>query len=48
MERDARLMRKGQPFIFTDLMSGKGLDDVIGWIRREALLEDVEEPNLWR
>jgi urease accessory protein len=48
MERDARLMRKGQPFIFTDLMSGKGLDDVIGWIKREALLEDVEEPNLWR
>lgn len=46
MERDARLMRKGQPFIFTDLMSGIGLTDVIGWIKREALLEDVEAPNV--
>lgn len=46
MERDARLMRKGQPFIFTDLMSGIGLNDVIGWIKREALLEDIAAPNV--
>ncbi|MBS0029707.1 urease accessory protein UreG [Chitinophaga sp. 22321] len=46
MERDARKMRLGQPFVFTDLMSGKGLQDVISWIKRFALLEDVAAPNL--
>ncbi|MFY0255663.1 urease accessory protein UreG [Chitinophaga sp. 30R24] len=48
MERDARKMRQGQPFVFTDLMSGKGLQDVINWIKRYALLEDIAEPNLWK
>ena len=32
MERDARLMRKGALFIFTNLMELVGLDEVIGWI----------------
>ena len=48
MERDARLMRKGSPFIFTNLMSLQGLEDVIGWIKKYALLEAVSEPKLWR
>ena len=48
MERDARLMRRGQPFVFTNLMSGEGLDSVIGWIKKYALLEETEEPRLWR
>lgn len=48
MERDARLMRKGNPFVFTNLMSGEGLDSVIGWIKKYALLEEEEEPKLWR
>jgi urease accessory protein len=48
MERDARLMRKGQPFVFTDLMKGAGLDTVISWIKKYALLEDIAEPNLHR
>lgn len=48
MERDARLMRKGSPFIFTNLMSLQGLEDVIGWIKKYALLEAVDEPKLWR
>ncbi|MEZ2446340.1 urease accessory protein [Chitinophaga sp. W3I9] len=46
MERDARKMRVGQPFVFTDLMSGTGLQDVINWIKRYALLEDSAVPNL--
>src|SRR5476651_1883945 len=29
MERDAKLMRKGAPFVFTNLMSLHGLDSVI-------------------
>ncbi|KAA2238589.1 urease accessory protein UreG [Chitinophaga agrisoli] len=48
MDRDARLMRKGQPFVFTDLMRGIGLPEVIAWIKKYALLEDVTEPALQR
>jgi urease accessory protein len=48
MDRDARLMRKGQPFVFTDLMKGTGLDAVINWIKKYALLEEVAEPALQR
>jgi urease accessory protein len=48
MERDARKMRNGKPFIFTNLMKKKGLNDVIGWIQKYALLEEVNEPNLVR
>src|SRR5213596_2014425 len=42
MDRDARRMRKGQPFVFTNLMSLEGLENVIGWIKRYALLEETE------
>ncbi|HZH67233.1 MAG TPA: urease accessory protein UreG [Flavisolibacter sp.] len=48
MEKDARLMRKGAPFIFTNLMSGEGLDSVIGWIKKYGLTEEILEPKLWR
>ncbi len=46
MHNDARKMRKGNPFVFTDLMDGFGVDCVIGWIKKFALLEEVEEPVL--
>jgi urease accessory protein len=48
MERDARKMRNGAPFVFTNLMSLQGLDQVIGWIRRYALMEEIAEPELVR
>lgn len=48
MERDARKMRGGKPFVFTNLMSLQGLDTVIGWIKKYALLEDAAEPALVR
>lgn len=48
MENDARRMRKGAPFIFSNLIAMEGLDEVIGWIKKYALLEDVEEPQLTR
>lgn len=41
MERDSKKMRGGGPFIFTDIRSGKGLDEVTNWVRRHALLEDI-------
>ena len=45
MERDARCMRNGQPFIFNNLMKKENLDGVIGWIEKYALLKNVEEPK---
>jgi len=48
MERDAKKMRNGQPFVFTNLMSLQGLDAVIGWIKKYALLENLDEPALLR
>jgi len=48
MERDARIMRNGAPFVFTNLMSLDGLDHVVGWIKKYALTEEIEEPNLCR
>lgn len=48
MERDARKMRNGSPFIFTNLMSLQGLAEVIGWIKKYALLENIDEPALYR
>ncbi len=48
MEHDARRMRKGAPFVFSNLRGTEGIDEVIGWIKKYALLEDVEEPNLIR
>ncbi len=48
MERDARKMRNGSPFIFTNLFKLEGIDEVIGWIKKYALLEDINEPELLR
>ena len=45
MEHDARRMRNGQPFVFTNLMKKENLDGVIGWIEKYALLKNVEEPK---
>ena len=39
MERDARKMRGDRPFLFTNLKSGAGLEDVITWIRHALLFE---------
>ncbi|MBA7656985.1 Urease accessory protein UreG [subsurface metagenome] len=38
MERDAKKMRGDRPFMFTNMRTGEGLDQVIRWIEREVLL----------
>jgi len=40
MARDAKLMRGERPFVFTNLKSGAGVDEVVTWIRRELLFEN--------
>jgi urease accessory protein len=39
MERDARRMRGERPFVFTNLKTGQGLQDVIGFVETEGLLK---------
>lgn len=49
MENDARKMRQGEPFVFTNLISDEGLDSVIQWIKHYALVEAQSvEPILLR
>ena len=38
MDRDARRMRGEAPFVFTNLKTGEGVDNVIAFIEREGLL----------
>ena len=39
MARDARTMRGERPFVFTNIKSGDGLQDVIAWIQHDLLYE---------
>ncbi len=48
METDAKKMRKGNPFVFTNLLTLQGVDSVIGWIKKYGLLENAAEPLLIR
>jgi urease accessory protein len=41
MERDSQKMRGGKPFVFTDIRSGKNVDAVANWIKRNVLLENI-------
>ena len=40
MDRDSRMMRGAQPFVFTNLRKREGVDAVISWIRHELLFEN--------
>jgi len=47
MESDARRMRNGSPFVFTNLVTNEGLESVILWIKKYVLMEEkAEEPDL--
>jgi urease accessory protein len=39
MERDAKRMRGGRPFVFTNLRAGTGVDTLVSWIRHDLLFE---------
>lgn len=43
MDRDSRRMRGARPFLFTNVMKGEGVDEVISWIKHDVLLEDLAE-----
>lgn len=42
MARDSKKMRGDRPYIFTNLMSLDGIDEVIDWIKKNALFEDLK------
>ena len=47
MESDARRMRNGSPFVFTNLVTNEGLENVICWIKKYVLMENkAVEPDL--
>ena len=37
MERDAKMMRGERPFLFADLRSGKGKEELLAWIKHQVL-----------
>jgi len=41
MDRDARRMRGTRPFLFTNLKTGAGVEDIVAWIRTALLFEEV-------
>lgn len=41
MEADTRRMRGDRPWAFTNLRDGIGIDQVIAWLRRHVLLEEL-------
>lgn len=42
MAKDSKRMRNGRPYMFTNLMSLDGVDEVINWIKKNALFEDLK------
>jgi len=43
MARDARSQRGERPFVFTNIKTGEGLDEVIGWIEHALLFDRARE-----
>lgn len=43
MDRDTRRMRGNMPYVFTSLIKGEGLDTVVDWVKKYALLEDLDD-----
>jgi urease accessory protein len=41
MARDARRMRGDRPFVFTNLHTGEGVDQVIDFIVKQGLLDEI-------
>lgn len=41
MDRDSRCMRGERPFVFTDIRDDDGVDEVVAWIKKNVLLEDL-------
>jgi urease accessory protein len=45
MENDARAQRKERPFVFSNLKTGEGLDEIIQFIVRQGMLREADAPS---
>lgn len=50
MDADARAQRRAgdevRPYVFTNLKSGAGVDEIIAWIEHDLLFRDVTPPRV--
>jgi urease accessory protein len=44
MDRDARKMRGERPFVFSNLKTGQGLDEIVRFIETQGMLKTKSEP----
>ena len=42
MADDSKKFRGDKPFVLTNLKTDEGLDQVIEWIRRDVLMQDLD------
>lgn len=45
MERDAKKMRVDRPFVFTNMHTGEGVDQVVDFIVKQGLLDEVKRKS---
>ena len=45
MKRDSLRMREKRPFVFTNLKTQDGVNEIIGWIKRDLLFEDANSSS---
>jgi len=45
MERDSKLMRGERPFLFTDIKHDQGVDEVVEWIKHNALMQPMQSAS---
>ena len=42
MARDSKKMRGEKPFVFTNIRSGEGIDEVIAFLERNVFFSDLQ------
>jgi urease accessory protein len=42
MDRDTKKQRGERPYLFTNLRSGQGVDEIVKWIQKSVLFEDLK------
>lgn len=45
MDHDSKLMRSGKPFVFTNCMTGEGIEELVGLIKAMALFDHEKAQN---
>lgn len=43
MRKDTKVSRDNRPYVFADIRAKKGIDEVVNWIKKDLLLEEVAD-----